>query len=124
MGRFASLAAAGLVLLAPLAANAAYESAVACSSGVGTVGTSFTSVEYALQTSVFVKTADRDNLLGKLNTAYSKAAALKYYPDAVWKLADLSDAAVALANAAKPKLQSADAIAAAVLAAQKCITYQ
>ena len=124
MGRnFASLVAAGLVAVAPLAANAEYISATACSSGVGTIGTTFTGVESAITTSVFTKTADRDNLLSKLSAAYNKAAVEKYSPDAIAKLQSISDTALALASAAKPKLQNDDAIAAAVLAAQQCITY-
>lgn len=125
--KFAALALTGMMALAPFSANAAYDSTTACLNGVGTIGTTFTDVESALVAGQFAREADRTNLLGKLLNAYTDAMTLKdgvptKYADAVTKLQNISDTAVALSGAAKPKLAGAEAITASAYVAQQCLS--
>jgi hypothetical protein len=124
MGRMkvATFAMTGLLMAAPMMAHAAFDSTVACSSGVGTIGSTFTDVELAIQAGQFTKTSEQTNLLTKLSAAYSKTLTPKY-PDAISKLEEISDIATKLANPDKPGLVSADAINAAVLTAVQCISF-
>lgn len=120
---FSAVVVAGLIALAPTAAFAgSYDgNKQLCLSGGTTVGYSLNAVESAILAGVFNRTADRDNLLVKLANANIKTTQNKT-ADAVDKLTDISDAASALAGAAKPKLVSADAINASVLSAVNCLT--
>jgi hypothetical protein len=66
--------------------------------------------------------ADQNNLLLKVNAAQAKLAEVKT-ADAIQKLEDIRATVLALSTAAKPKLDAtdADAINAAVDAAEVCI---
>jgi hypothetical protein len=124
--KFAALAITGMMALAPFSANAAYESTTPCTNGVGTIGSTFSAVEAAILAGVFTNTRDQNNMLGKLLNGYTDAMTLKdgvptKYGDAITKLQNISDTAVALANAAKPKLTGADAITSSAYAAQQCL---
>lgn len=63
---------------------------------------------------------DESSLLAKLDAANAKVA-LKKYDDAVDKLMNIVSTATALANAAKPKLDSAYGINTAAGAAMDCV---
>jgi conjugal transfer/entry exclusion protein len=110
----------------PLAAHAGpFADIRNCSdAALGTVGQSLTAVETQINSASFLgnrATTDKSNLLAKLEFAYSKAVAGKW-GDAIQKLADISDTATALANAAKPKLDDASGINRAVINATQCMT--
>jgi hypothetical protein len=128
MGRItkAALAAMGMATafaLVPMAAHAGSYAGntTACASGVSTVGIQLDAVQAAILGGGFTNERDRTNMLGKVNAAASKAAVRKW-DDANGKLQDVSDQALALAGAAKPKLTGADAIVNAAYAAQLCMT--
>jgi len=93
-----------------------------CPSGIGTVGFALDGVGGAIETGNFARAADQSNLLVKLSNANSKTSLAKW-GDAIDKLQDISDKATDLAGASKPKLDSADAINAAVAAAIGCLTF-
>jgi len=118
------LAAASLaaLTLAPMAARAGtYDgNTLLCRNGAGLVGAAFNGVENAINAGVFKRAGDQSNLLIKLAAANQKTLQNKF-GDAIDKLDDISSAATALANAAKPKLDSADGINAAVLTAVACL---
>ncbi len=114
---------ASALLFSPLAASAGSfdGNTQLCSSGGSTVGYALNAVESAILAASFVRASDQSNLLSKLANANSKTLTHKW-SDAMDKLEDISSTANALASAAKPKLNSADAITAAALAAQVCIS--
>lgn len=105
------LAGLGALLLLPGAALADY---------TGKCGEQLTAVAASINGAVFKNARDQSNLLVKLDAANAKITLLKY-SDAVDKLVDISDAATALANAAKPKLDDATEINHAVSAAITCV---
>ena len=114
--------AAASVLMTPLAAQANHVSNdTYCSSGVGTVGIKLNDVEAAIAAGAFTgRGNDQVNLQIKLTAAASKASVRKW-EDAISKLEDISNTATALADAAKPKLNSAVGINTAVGDAQTCM---
>lgn len=121
----AAIVAAGALGFAPLSAQAgSYGGTLttSCYNGVGTVGLALDAVEAAVLAGDFLNGRDRTSMLGKVSNAASKAGARKW-ADANGKLEDVSDQAVALAGAAKPKLGSAaaDAIVNAAYGAQMCM---
>lgn len=116
---------AALALL-PFAARAMHFADLrSCSNAApGTVGSTLSAVELAINSAAFLgrnATSDQSNLLSKLQFAYSKATQQKW-GDAMQKLQDISDAATALAGAAKPKLDDATGINNAVTVATACMT--
>lgn len=119
----AAMTAAAALALAPLTAQAQYSAMVttSCYNGVGTVGIALDNVNAAILAGSFTNQRDQTNMLGKVSSAASKASARKW-GDAIVKLDDISDQAVALAGAAKPKLVGADAIVNAAYGAQMCMT--
>lgn len=119
----AAMTAAATLALAPLSAQAQYSATLttSCYNGVGTVGIALDNVQTAILAGTFTNQRDQTNMLGKVSTAASKASARKW-GDAIAKMEDISDQAVALAGAAKPKLAGADAIVNAAYGAQMCMT--
>lgn len=121
----AAIVAAATLGFAPLSVQAGSYGATlttSCYNGVGTVGFALDGVEAAVLAGDFLNARDRTAMLGKVSNAASKAGARKW-ADANGKLEDVSDQAVALAGAAKPKLGSAaaDAIVNAAYGAQMCM---
>ena len=118
-----ALVVAGAFLAPGTALAGSYEgnNTTPCYGGGSTIGLAMDGVESAIKAGVFKNRRDQDNLLTKLANANSKTTAGKM-SDAIDKLEDISNTATALADAAKPKLESADGINAAVLAAQGCLT--
>jgi len=93
-----------------------------CPSGIGTVGVALDAVGGAIEAGNFARAPDQSNLLVKLSNANSKTLLAKW-GDAIDKLQDISDKATDLAGASKPKLDSAEAINAAVSGAIACLTF-
>lgn len=118
----AAMTAAATLALAPLSAQAQYSATLttSCYNGVGTVGLALDGVQAAIVAGTFTNQRDQTNMLSKLSSGASKAAARKW-GDAIAKMEDISDQAVALAGAAKPKLVGADAIVNAAYGAQVCM---
>ena len=89
----------------------------------GSCSLELNAVETSINSAVFLgrnATTDKSNLLAKLDAANAKISQAKY-GDAIDKLVDISDAATALAGAAKPKLDDATGINTAVGAAVSCV---
>lgn len=89
----------------------------------GACGSELTAVGTAIQDAVFLgrkAATDESNLMAKLENAAAKVQLTKY-SDAVDKLLDISDTATALAGAQKPKLEDAEGINTAVIAAIACV---
>lgn len=118
----AALAAAATLGFAPMSAQAQYSATLttSCYNGNGTVGLALDNVQAAILAGSFTNQRDQTNMLGKVSNAASKAS-LRKWGDANDKLSDISDQAVALAGAAKPKLAGADAIVNAAYGAQMCM---
>ena len=118
-----SLSLAALLAFASVAAHAGSYDANThpCVTGSNTVGYTLNAVETAITTAHFTNLRDQTNLLSKLAAANSKTLESKW-SDASVKLKPLKHRHDA-GERDKPKLDSADGINSAVLAAQACIAF-
>ena len=105
----------GISLLLPIVPAAAGHFAGSCAVELNAVELAITDANFLGSRAA----TNESNLLAKLQAAAGKLAQDKP-SDAIDKLQDISDAATALANAAKPKLEDATAINGAVTAAIGC----
>ncbi|NMG76365.1 hypothetical protein [Aromatoleum diolicum] len=112
-----------VVVLAAMGAWAGPASAVEFVKYSGECATELNAVGQAIEDATFLgnkATTDESNLFAKLDAANAKVG-LEKYDDAVDKLMNIVSTATALANAAKPKLDSAYGINTAAGAAMDCV---
>ena len=119
----AGLLAASMANAATYDINATYCSTASIGAGGPTyVGQALDAVNAAIIAATFKSAKDESNMLLKVTAAKSKAGEGKW-GDVIYKLDDITTTAAALANAAKPKLDSDDGIAAAAYQAAQCVSY-